>query len=81
MPGGARGLGDMPLIDAKLIDRLVEAFAPDRGSLIALPHKYIVPGFGDAGDLDFTAFALKDRRSALRCEICSRSGSRRPRSR
>lgn len=30
-------LGDMPLIDAKLIDRLVDAFAPDRGSLIALP--------------------------------------------
>lgn len=30
-------LGDMPLIDAKLIDRLVEAFAPDRGSLIAVP--------------------------------------------
>jgi molybdenum cofactor cytidylyltransferase len=30
-------LGDMPLIDAKLIDRLVDAFAPDRGSLIAVP--------------------------------------------
>ncbi len=30
-------LGDMPLIDAKLIDRLVEAFAPDRGSLIVVP--------------------------------------------
>lgn len=30
-------LGDMPLIDAHLIDRLVEAFAPDRGGLIALP--------------------------------------------
>jgi molybdenum cofactor cytidylyltransferase len=30
-------LGDMPLIDSKLIDRLVEAFAPDRGSLIAVP--------------------------------------------
>ena len=30
-------LGDMPLIDTKLIDRLIEAFAPDRGSLIALP--------------------------------------------
>ena len=30
-------LGDMPLIDAKLIDRLIEAFAPDRGSLIAVP--------------------------------------------
>ncbi|HEX7883839.1 MAG TPA: molybdopterin-binding/glycosyltransferase family 2 protein [Afipia sp.] len=30
-------LGDMPLIDAKLIDRLVDAFAPDRGSLIVVP--------------------------------------------
>jgi molybdenum cofactor cytidylyltransferase len=30
-------LGDMPLIDADLIDRLIEAFAPDRGGLIALP--------------------------------------------
>src|SRR6201982_3597617 len=30
-------LGDMPLIDAKLIDRLIEAFAPDRGNLIAVP--------------------------------------------
>jgi len=30
-------LGDMPLIDTKLIDRLIEAFAPDRGSLIAVP--------------------------------------------
>jgi len=30
-------LGDMPLIDAKLIDKLVEAFAPDRGSLIVMP--------------------------------------------
>ncbi|MFZ5733388.1 MAG: nucleotidyltransferase family protein, partial [Pseudomonadota bacterium] len=30
-------LGDMPLIDAKLIDRLIEAFAPDRGGLIAIP--------------------------------------------
>ena len=30
-------LGDMPLIDAQLIDRLIEAFAPDRGGLIALP--------------------------------------------
>jgi molybdenum cofactor cytidylyltransferase len=30
-------LGDMPLIDAHLIDRLIEAFAPDRGGLIALP--------------------------------------------
>jgi molybdenum cofactor cytidylyltransferase len=30
-------LGDMPLIDAHLIDRLIEAFQPDRGGLIALP--------------------------------------------
>jgi molybdenum cofactor cytidylyltransferase len=30
-------LGDMPLIDAHLIDRLIEAFSPDRGSLIAVP--------------------------------------------
>ena len=30
-------LGDMPLIDARLIDRLMEAFAPDRGSLIVVP--------------------------------------------
>ncbi|MES2751537.1 MAG: molybdopterin-binding/glycosyltransferase family 2 protein [Pseudomonadota bacterium] len=30
-------LGDMPLIDARLIDRLVEAFAPDHGSLIVVP--------------------------------------------
>ena len=30
-------LGDMPLIDAKLIDRLIEAFAPDRGHLVAVP--------------------------------------------
>lgn len=30
-------LGDMPLVDAALIDRLIGAFAPDRGSLIALP--------------------------------------------
>jgi len=30
-------LGDMPLIDSKLIDRLIEAFAPDRGNLIAVP--------------------------------------------
>ncbi|NVN84554.1 MAG: NTP transferase domain-containing protein [Rhodopseudomonas sp.] len=30
-------LGDMPLIDAELIDRLIEAFAPDRGGLIAVP--------------------------------------------
>jgi len=30
-------LGDMPLIDTKLIDRLIDAFAPDRGHLIAAP--------------------------------------------
>jgi molybdenum cofactor cytidylyltransferase len=30
-------LGDMPLIDAHLIDRLIEAFAPDRGGLIVVP--------------------------------------------
>ncbi|MBI5262444.1 MAG: NTP transferase domain-containing protein [Bradyrhizobium sp.] len=30
-------LGDMPLIDARLIDRLIEAFAPDRGNLIVVP--------------------------------------------
>jgi len=30
-------LGDMPLISAHLIDRLIEAFAPDRGNLIAVP--------------------------------------------
>ena len=30
-------LGDMPLISAPLINRLMEAFAPDRGSLIVVP--------------------------------------------
>jgi molybdenum cofactor cytidylyltransferase len=30
-------LGDMPLIDARLIDRLIDAFAPDRGHLITVP--------------------------------------------
>ena len=30
-------LGDMPLIDASLINRLIAAFAPDRGALIAVP--------------------------------------------
>ena len=30
-------LGDMPMISAGLIDRLVDAFAPDRGNLIAVP--------------------------------------------
>ncbi len=41
VPANADGavvcLGDMPLIDAHLIDRLIEAFAPDRGNLIAVP--------------------------------------------
>ena len=41
VPASADGaivcLGDMPLIDARLIDRLMEAFAPDRGSLIVVP--------------------------------------------
>ena len=41
MPADADGavicLGDMPMIDAHLIDRLIEAFAPDRGNLIAVP--------------------------------------------
>jgi molybdenum cofactor cytidylyltransferase len=41
VPAAADGavvcLGDMPLIDARLIDRLIEAFAPDRGNLIAVP--------------------------------------------
>jgi molybdenum cofactor cytidylyltransferase len=30
-------LGDMPLISANLIDRLIETFAPDRGNLIVVP--------------------------------------------
>jgi molybdenum cofactor cytidylyltransferase len=41
VPANADGavicLGDMPLIEAHLIDRLIEAFAPDRGNLIAVP--------------------------------------------
>jgi molybdenum cofactor cytidylyltransferase len=41
VPAGADGaivcLGDMPLIDANLIDRLIESFAPDRGNLIVVP--------------------------------------------
>jgi molybdenum cofactor cytidylyltransferase len=41
VPQGADGavicLGDMPLISAHLIDRLIETFAPDRGNLIAVP--------------------------------------------
>jgi molybdenum cofactor cytidylyltransferase len=30
-------LGDMPLIDSGLIDRLIENFAPDQGNLIVVP--------------------------------------------
>src|SRR3569833_3194971 len=30
-------LGDMPLIDAGLIDRLIEGFAPGRGNLVVVP--------------------------------------------
>jgi molybdenum cofactor cytidylyltransferase len=30
-------LGDMPLIDADLIDRMIDSFAPDRGNLIVVP--------------------------------------------
>lgn len=41
VPDGTDGavilLGDMPLIDAKLVDRLLDTFAPDRGSLIVVP--------------------------------------------
>jgi molybdenum cofactor cytidylyltransferase len=41
VPAAADGavicLGDMPLISARLIDRLIEAFAPDSGHLIAVP--------------------------------------------
>jgi molybdenum cofactor cytidylyltransferase len=41
VPAAADGavicLGDMPLIEAALLDRLIEAFAPDRGALIAMP--------------------------------------------
>ncbi len=41
LPADADGavicLGDMPMIDANLIDRLIEAFAPDRGNLIVVP--------------------------------------------
>jgi molybdenum cofactor cytidylyltransferase len=35
--GAVISLGDMPLIDAGLIDRLIEAFAPERGHLISVP--------------------------------------------
>jgi molybdenum cofactor cytidylyltransferase len=41
VPANADGavicLGDMPLIDAHLIDRLIDTFAPDRGNLIVVP--------------------------------------------
>ena len=41
VPAGAAGalvcLGDMPLIDAHLIDKLIGAFSPERGSLIVVP--------------------------------------------
>jgi molybdenum cofactor cytidylyltransferase len=30
-------LGDMPDVDVGLINRLIEAFAPDKGALIAIP--------------------------------------------
>jgi len=35
--GAAVCLGDMPLIDAELIDKLIDAFDPDRGALIVVP--------------------------------------------
>jgi len=41
LPADADGavicLGDMPMIDADLLDRLIEAFASDRGNLIVVP--------------------------------------------
>ena len=41
VPANADGaivcLGDMPLISAKLIDKLIDAFEPDRGHLITVP--------------------------------------------
>jgi molybdenum cofactor cytidylyltransferase len=41
VPASAAGalvcLGDMPLIDVKLLDKLIAAFSPERGSLIAVP--------------------------------------------
>jgi molybdenum cofactor cytidylyltransferase len=41
VPGSVDGaivcLGDMPLVETRLIDRLIESFAPDRGSLIVVP--------------------------------------------
>jgi molybdenum cofactor cytidylyltransferase len=35
--GAAICLGDMPLVGAGLIDRLIDALAPDKGALIAVP--------------------------------------------
>jgi len=35
--GALIALGDMPLVDAGLIDRLIEALSPDKGALIAVP--------------------------------------------
>ena len=41
MPADADGaivcLGDMPQVDAGLVDRLIAAFDPDRGALIVVP--------------------------------------------
>jgi molybdenum cofactor cytidylyltransferase len=41
LPGDVDGaivcLGDMPQIDAKLIDRLIGAFDPERGALVVVP--------------------------------------------
>jgi len=41
LPGNADGavicLGDMPDVDDSLIDRLIDAFAPEKGALIAVP--------------------------------------------
>jgi molybdenum cofactor cytidylyltransferase len=41
VPGDADGvivcLGDMPQVDAKLIDRLLAAFDPERGALVVVP--------------------------------------------
>jgi molybdenum cofactor cytidylyltransferase len=35
--GAVVSLGDMPLVDADLLDRLIAQFSPDRGALIAVP--------------------------------------------
>jgi molybdenum cofactor cytidylyltransferase len=41
VPADAHGaivcLGDMPQVDARLIDRLIAAFDPDRGALVVVP--------------------------------------------